>query len=92
MKFNGLRLLLVTGLIVGLVLSVKGMALAPHPLDAAFETDDPAKAICDGDLFKQAISEANSAKRQAENNKAKTGPTPAQAARVRFIEVINLGK
>lgn len=84
--------LIVALLAAMLAFAPSNAALAPHPLDAAFESDEPAKAICGSDLFKQAVSEATKAKRQAEESKKTGRPTPEQAARVRFLEVMREGK
>jgi outer membrane protein TolC len=72
-------------------------ALPPHPLDSAFENAKTARAIDEGllnnPLFKKAVAEALKAKQEQEA-KFKENPklrdaSPAQRARLKFLEVLN---
>jgi hypothetical protein len=71
-------------------------ALAPHPLDKVFENATTIKQVNEGllndDLFKKAVTAALQAKKDQEqkykDNPKLVGPSPAQAARVKFLEVL----
>ena len=71
-------------------------ALPPHPLDPAFEKGrserDFDNALLNNPLFQKAVKEALKAKRDQEEAYRKDpklrSSTPAQAARVRFLEVL----
>lgn len=71
-------------------------ALAPHPLDGAFEKGkketDLTNGLLNNKLFQTAIAEALKAKVKQEaaiaQNPKLLSSTPAQAARVRFLEVL----
>lgn len=75
-------------------------ALPPNPLDAAFEKATTPKALDEALLndpvYKAAIQEALKAKRGQEEfykkNPGAVGPSPAQAARQKFLEVLTAGK
>jgi uncharacterized protein YbcC (UPF0753/DUF2309 family) len=71
-------------------------ALAPSPLDGAFEKAMNTKEIDEGllnnDLYKKAVKAALKAKQDQQKRYADdpklVGPTPAQAARVAFLEAL----
>lgn len=71
-------------------------ALPPHPLDNAFERcnseRDLTNALLNNQLYQRAVAEALKAKRAQEAmfkaNPRYVGPSPAQAARVTFLEVL----
>src|SRR5687768_12055752 len=71
-------------------------ALPPHPLDGAFENANSERAIKDAllnnDRYKKAVTEALKAKRAQEERFRKNpkllDASPAQAARVKFLEVL----
>lgn len=75
---------------------LKVMALPPHPLDKVFEKAATEKQINEGllndDLFKKAVKEALKAKKEQEqrykDNPTLVGASPAQAARVKFLEML----
>lgn len=66
-------------------------ALAPLPIDSAF-VDGDEKAVTDAitsnPQFKKAVTESIKSRKQAAENNAKSRPTPEQAARVKFLEVL----
>jgi hypothetical protein len=69
-------------------------ALAPHPLDSAFTAATDPRTADEGLLnnahFQKAIVEALAAKRAAEGRTpGAVGPSPAQAARAKFLEVLS---
>lgn len=71
-------------------------AIQPSPLDAAFSSGDEkavTDAITSSEQFKRAVSEAVKArdarKTAIQSGASAKGLTPEQAARVRFIEVLN---
>jgi hypothetical protein len=74
----------------------KVAALAPHPLDKVFEKATTEKQVDEGllndELFKKAVTAALKAKKDQEqkykDDPKLIGPTPAQAARVKFLEVL----
>src|SRR5205085_12077966 len=74
-------------------------ALPPHPLDKVFEKDTE-KAINEGllnnELYKKAVTEAMKAKleqgKKFKDNPKFVGPSPAQAARTKFLEVLRNDK
>ena len=75
-------------------------ALPPHPLDDAFQKGNTERALTNGllnnKLFQNAVAEALKAKRDREdefrkNPKLRAG-SPAQAARVKFLEVLTREK
>src|SRR5262245_48016155 len=71
-------------------------ALPPHGLDTAFEKGrserDLTNALLNNKLFQKAVVEALKAKQAQElmfkNNPKLAAPSPSQAARQKFIEVI----
>ena len=70
-------------------------ALPPHPLDSVFErkTEQGCRdAMLNNALYNKAFKEAMKAKREMEERYRKepklVSSTPAQAARVRFLEVL----
>ena len=71
-------------------------ALPPHPLDGAFEKATTVKGANEGLLnnehYKKAVAEAFKAKQDVEKQRAATpnfaGPSPAQAARKKFLEIL----
>src|SRR5437763_3273653 len=71
-------------------------AMAPHPLDGAFERgstpDEFAKGLRENDFFKKAVAAAVKAKKESEERskeKPRAAPTPAQAARVAFLKALS---
>jgi hypothetical protein len=71
-------------------------ALPPHPLDSVFERrteNDCRNAMINNALYNRAFKEALKAKREAEEQSRRDpslrSSTPAQAARQRFLEVLN---
>jgi hypothetical protein len=72
-------------------------ALPPNPLDGAFKGANSVKEIDEGLLnnahYQKAVKEALKAKQDREaaikKNPKMVGPTPEQAARVRFLAVLN---
>lgn len=84
--------------LVGLALAMSAddakTAIRPSPLDAAFadgnSEEAAAKAILASPTFKRAVSEALKSRdaRKAEVDRNPKGLTPAQSARVRFIEAL----
>lgn len=100
-----MRRILAAVVLIGVILSgailIAGEAalvLPPHPLDSAFKADTEkavGEAITKSDLFKKAVSEALAAKKKQEEASKKqnlAGPTPAQAARTKFLEVLRNDK
>lgn len=85
-------------------LSVAGQppvtALPPHKLDKVFDKATSVKQVNEGllndPLFQKAVAEALKAKRAAEDNlkdgKPFAGPSPAQAARAKFLKVLADGE
>jgi multidrug efflux pump subunit AcrA (membrane-fusion protein) len=81
-------------------IAVASAALPPHPLDAVFKDADTEKAVTEAllksEIYKTAVKEALKAKKKVEEEHKKNpklvGPTPDQAARVRFWEVLKAGK
>jgi hypothetical protein len=79
--------------------SPKVGALPPHPLDSLFQKantpNDAGNGVLRSDIFKKACEAAMKAKKEQEEllkkNKGMVGPTPAQAARVKFLEVLSDG-
>src|SRR5262249_37699200 len=75
-------------------------AAPPHPLDTAFEKGHSDRDFIEGlshnALYKKALKEAVSAKKQREEDFRKNphlmAPSPPQAARLRFLEVLNQKK
>jgi hypothetical protein len=71
-------------------------ALAPHPLDDVFKGVNRDRQAVDrlinNELFKEAVREAVKAKAEVEKERQKNpkmvGPTPEQAARKKFLEVL----
>lgn len=71
-------------------------ALPPHPLDEAFERGRTLKDIDEGLLnnehYAKAVKESLKAKQAVEKQRRENpriaGPTPAQAARQKFLEVL----
>jgi len=71
-------------------------ALPPHPLDGAFEKvrteTDIKNKLLNNELYKKAVKEALKAYQDQEAKFKKdakfVGPSPAQAARVTFLEVL----
>lgn len=68
-------------------------ALPPHPLDGAFARPKITDGLLNNDLFKKAVQEAAKARKEQEErfkkNPGFAGPTPAQAARMKFLKVLN---
>jgi hypothetical protein len=75
-------------------------ALPPNPLDGAFNGANSVKEIDEGLLnnahYQKAVKEALKAKQEQEalykKNPKLVGPTPEQAARVRFLAVLTSEK
>jgi hypothetical protein len=89
-------LILIGALVSGQADEKKVAALPPHPLDSAFEKAKTEKAVNEGllnnDHFKKAVREALKRKQEQEERFRKNpkllDATPAQAARVKFLEVL----
>jgi pyruvate/2-oxoglutarate dehydrogenase complex dihydrolipoamide acyltransferase (E2) component len=69
-------------------------ALPPHPLDAAFRRgftpNDLTNGLLNNRLFQQAVQAAAKAKQDAMRRPpGMVGPTPEQAARQAFLDVLN---
>ena len=72
----------------------KVTALPPHPLDTAFRRGNAPNEITNGllnnRLFQQAVQAAARAKQEAMRRPpGMVGPTPEQAARQAFLDVLN---
>jgi hypothetical protein len=75
-------------------------ALPPHPLDGAFARgntpNDLTNGLLNNDLFKKAVAAAAKAKAETiaarRQNPNVGGPTPEQAARKKFLDMLNEGK
>ena len=68
--------------------------MAPHWLDDVFQNPDEAtSALAASDRFKEAVAKAQAAFREGEEFQKKNpkvvGPSPAQKARVAFLEALN---
>jgi chemotaxis methyl-accepting protein methylase len=68
--------------------------LAPHWLDDVFQTPEKATTeLAASDRFKEAVAKAQAAYYEAEEIRKKNpkvvGSTPAQQARVAFLEMMN---
>ena|SRR5271166_5839111 len=73
----------------------KSRALAPHPLDAVFSKEDAEsvnKALLRCPRYKKAVAEALKIKKAEEkrykDHPGLIGATPAQSARLKFLEVL----
>lgn len=69
--------------------------MAPHWLDEVFKAPDHiVPALTANDRFKQAVAKAKAASQEAEEffkqNPKAVGGSPAQQARVAFLEAMNL--
>jgi hypothetical protein len=64
--------------------------VAPHELDDVFEKGDITTNLINHPLYKKAVKAALKAKQDREQDRKKNpiGPSPARAARIKFLEVL----